>query len=185
MLNICGFRIQFDCPVDFSALPIFSPVPFDFDVLSDKELSSHPGHDSLNLENVSEEKTEKPLDVGSLIKAEPCYKIIKNLCLWNPSFTNIVLISSPMGMLGLPFLTREKGFSAKIYATEATTRLGKIMMDDLVAMHMEFKQFYGSEDDAILQWMRPEELKLLHRALREVAFGQDGADLGGWMPMYS
>lgn len=58
------------------------------------------------------------------------------------------------------------------------------MMDDLVAMHMEFKQFYGSEDDAILQWMRPEELKLLHRALREVAFGQDGADLGGWMPMY-
>lgn len=123
MLNICGFRIQFDCPVDFSALPIFSPVPFDFDVLSDKELSSHPGHDSLNLENVSEEKTEKPLDVGSLIKAEPCYKIIKNLCLWNPSFTNIVLISSPMGMLGLPFLTREKGFSAKIYATEATTRL--------------------------------------------------------------
>ncbi|XP_038890024.1 integrator complex subunit 9 homolog isoform X2 [Benincasa hispida] len=72
-----------------------------------------------------------------------------------------------------------------IYATEATARLGKIMMDDLVAMHMEFKQFYGSEDDGISQWMRQEEPKLLHRALREVAFGQDGADLGVWMPMYS
>lgn len=113
MLNVCGFRIQFDCPVDFSALSIFSPVPSDLDVLSDKEPSSHLGHGSLDLDNVSDE-TEKPLDVGYLIKAEPCYKIIKNLCLWNPSFTNIVLISSPMGMLGLPFLTREKGFSAKV-----------------------------------------------------------------------
>ncbi|KAL0540293.1 hypothetical protein IC582_024528 [Cucumis melo] len=182
MLNVCGFRIQFDCPVDFSALPIFSPVPSDLDVLSDKELSSHLGHGSLDLDNVSEE-TEKPLDVGSLIKAEPCYKIIKNL--WNPSFTNIVLISSPMGMLGLPFLTREKGFSAKIYATEATARLGKIMMDDLIAMHMEVKQFYGSEDDAISQWMGQEDLKLLHHKLREVTFGQNRADLSGWMPLYS
>ncbi|XP_022992602.1 integrator complex subunit 9 homolog isoform X4 [Cucurbita maxima] len=185
MLEVCGFRIQFDCPMDFSALPIFSPVPLDFDVISDEELSTHPGNGSFNLENVSEEKIEKPLDVGSLIKAEPWYKIIKNLRLWNLSFTDIVLISSPMGMLGLPFLTRQKGFSAKIYATEATARLGKMMMDDLVAMHMEFKQFYGSEDDATPQWMRQEELELLHHALKEVAFGQDEADLGGWMPMYS
>lgn len=113
MLNVCEFRIQFDCPVDFSALHIFSPVPFDFDIRSDEELSSHPGHGSLNLENVSK-KIEKPLDASSLIKAEPWYKIVKNLCFWNPSFTDIILISSPMGMLGLPFLTREKGFSAKV-----------------------------------------------------------------------
>lgn len=185
MFEVCGFRIQFDCPMDFSALPIFSPVPLDFYVISDEDLSTHPGNGSFNLENVSEEKIEKPLDVGSLIKAEPWYKIIKNLRLWNLSFTDIVLISSPMGMLGLPFLTRQKGFSAKIYATEATARLGKMMMDDLVAMHMEFKQFYGSEDDATPQWMRQEELELLHHALKEVAFGQDEADLGGWMPMYS
>ena len=58
------------------------------------------------------------------------------------------------------------------------------MMDDLIAMHMEFKQFYGSEDDAISQWMRKEDLSLLHHKLREVAFGQDRADFGGWMPMY-
>ncbi|XP_022938642.1 uncharacterized protein LOC111444811 isoform X4 [Cucurbita moschata] len=184
MFEVCGFRIQFDCPMDFSALPIFSPVPLDFYVISDEELSTHPGNGSFNLENVSEEKIEKPLDVGSLIKAEPWYKIINNLRLWNPSFTDIVLISSPMGMLGLPFLTREKDFSAKIYATEATARLGKMMMDDLIAMHMEFKQFYGSEDDATPQWMKQEELELLHHALKEVAFGQDEADLGGWMPMY-
>lgn len=114
MLEVCGFRIQFDCPMDFSALPIFSPVPLDFYVISDEELSTHPGNGSFNFENVSEEKIEKPLDVGSLIKAEPWYKIINNLRLWNPSFTDIVLISSPMGMLGLPFLTREKDFSAKV-----------------------------------------------------------------------
>ncbi|XP_022134134.1 integrator complex subunit 9 homolog isoform X2 [Momordica charantia] len=185
MLNVCGFRIQFDCPMDFSALPIFSPVPSDFDAVSDEELSGHPSHSSLNSENVSEKEIEKPLDASSLIKAEPWYKIVKNLHMWNPSFTDIILISSPMGMLGLPFLTRQKGFSAKIYVTEATARLGKFMMDDLVAMHMEFKQFYGCEDGAFPQWMRQEELELLHCALREAAFGSDGADLGGWMPMYS
>lgn len=58
------------------------------------------------------------------------------------------------------------------------------MMDDLIAMHMEVKQFYGSEDDAISQWMGQEDLKLLHHKLREVTFGQNRADLSGWMPLY-
>ncbi|KAF3950733.1 hypothetical protein CMV_023553, partial [Castanea mollissima] len=31
ILNVCGFRILFDCPMDLSALPIFSSVPTGFD----------------------------------------------------------------------------------------------------------------------------------------------------------
>lgn len=58
------------------------------------------------------------------------------------------------------------------------------MMDDLIAMHMEFKQFYGSEDDATPQWMGQEEVEVLHHVIRNVAFGQDGTDVGTWMPMY-
>lgn len=44
----------------------------------------------------------------------PRYRTVKNLLLWNVSFIDVVLISSPIGMLGLPFLTRDKEFSAKV-----------------------------------------------------------------------
>ncbi|KAJ6700464.1 INTEGRATOR COMPLEX SUBUNIT 9 [Salix koriyanagi] len=88
-----------------------------------------------------------------------------------------------MGMLALPFLTQTKGFSAKIYATEATTRLGQLMMEDLVSMHNEFQHFYGSNSGSP-QWMSWEELELLSPALRKVALGKDGTELGGWMPLY-
>jgi integrator complex subunit 9 len=36
------------------------------------------------------------------------------LHLWNASLIDVILISSPMGIMGLPFLTRRKGFSAKV-----------------------------------------------------------------------
>lgn len=57
---------------------------------------------------------DKLLDENSLIRAEPRYKMIKNLLLWDASFIDMVLITSPMGMLGLPYLTRNRYFSAKV-----------------------------------------------------------------------
>ncbi|KAJ7949326.1 Integrator complex subunit 9 [Quillaja saponaria] len=179
MLNFCGFRILFDCPVDLSALTIFSPVPTGFD--------SFPDEESCDFEFVTEkrQKVEKPLGANSLIRAEPWYKTVKSLHLWNISQIDVILISSPMGMLGLPFLTRMKGFSSKVYVTEASARLGQLMMDDLVSMHVEFRQFYGCEDSGFPQWLRHEELELLPPELREVVLGKDGTELGGWMPLYS
>ncbi|KAL8238850.1 hypothetical protein R6Q59_015417 [Mikania micrantha] len=87
-----------------------------------------------------------------------------------------------MGMLGLPFLTRAQGFSAKIYATEVTARLGQLMMEDLVANHMEFKQFYGSRETSLFQLFKQETLP---PALKEVVLGKDGTELGSWLPLYS
>lgn len=57
-------------------------------------------------------------------------------------------------------------------------------MDDLVSMHMEYKQFYGSEGSSDPQWMKWEEIELLPSLLRMIALGEDGAELGGWMPLY-
>ncbi|GAV79024.1 Beta-Casp domain-containing protein [Cephalotus follicularis] len=187
ILIICGFRILLECPVDLSALTIFSPVPSDFHTVLDEENSDHAAQDSLNAETVcwKRQKAEKPLEAKNLIYAEPWYKTVKNLHLWNVSFIDIVVISSPMGMLGLPFLTRVTGFSAKIYVTEATARLGQLMMEDLVSMHMEFRQFYGFEESGFPQWMDRKELELLPSALREIVFGKDGEELGSWMPLYS
>uniref|UniRef100_A0A2N9I2M8 Beta-Casp domain-containing protein n=1 Tax=Fagus sylvatica TaxID=28930 RepID=A0A2N9I2M8_FAGSY len=173
--------------MDLSALTIFSPVPTGFDAELDVKVSDFQDSSSSSLESVARkrQKIDKPLDGNDLIYAVPWYKTVNNLHLWNVSFIDIVLISSPMGLLGLPFLTQMKGFSAKIYVTEVTTRLGQLMMEDLVAMHMEFRQFYGPEVSSFPQWMRWEELELLPSALREVVLGKDGAELGAWMPLYS
>lgn len=94
ILNLCGFHILFDCPLDLSALTIFSPIT----------TSLYGNHD----------EHKKLLDRTDLIPAEPYYKTVEKLHLWNVSLIDVVLISSPMGMLGLPFLTRTQGFSAKV-----------------------------------------------------------------------
>lgn len=187
MVNICGFRILLDCPVDLSALTIFSPVPTCFDSPADKGTSDCPIYTSLDTEAVSQkrEKIENPLDASNLIQAEPWFKTVKSLHLWDVSFIDIVLISSPMGMLGLPFLTKNKGFSAKIYVTEATAKIAQLMMEDLISMHMEYRQLYGNEESGYPQWMNWEELERLPSAIREIALGNDIEDLGCWMPLYS
>lgn len=68
--------------------------------------------------------------------------------------------------------------------TEATARLGQLMMDDLVSMHMEIRQLLGPEESSFPSWMKWEELKLLPSSLRDVALGKDGGELGSWMPLY-
>jgi integrator complex subunit 9 len=104
MLNFCGIRILFDCPLDLSALVAFSPIPTSLDALSFEESNN----------NEKRQKVEDLLDAKSLIFAEPWYKTVNNLHLWNASLIDVILISSPMGIMGLPFLTRRKGFSAKV-----------------------------------------------------------------------
>jgi integrator complex subunit 9 len=117
MLNVCGVRILFDCPLDLSALTIFYPVPTGFDgVVDDEKADLLQICSTSDSESVTQkrQKIEMPLNVNDLICAVPWYKTVRNLHLWNVSFIDIVLISSPMGMLGLPYLTQMKGFSAKV-----------------------------------------------------------------------
>ncbi|KAK2440076.1 integrator complex subunit [Trifolium repens] len=175
MLNFCGIRILFDCPLDLSALMAFSPIPTSLDALLFEESNN----------NEKRQKVEDLLDAKSLIFAEPWYKTVNNLHLWNASLIDVILISSPMGIMGLPFLTRRKGFSAKIYVTEASARLGQLMMEDLVSMHAEFRQFYGPEESSFPPWLRQEQLEILPSVLKEILLGKDGVESGGWMPLYS
>lgn len=119
ILNICGFTILLDCPLDLSALTIFSPIPSSSEAshLDKESPDSLHCSDLLDLEEPlfrKRQKVEKSLDADDLICAVPWYKTVNNLHLWNASFIDAVLISSPMGMLGLPFITRMKGFSAKV-----------------------------------------------------------------------
>lgn len=120
ILNICGLRVLFDCPLDLSGLSIFSPIGFDeeeYKVSSCNELRESECLDR------KRQKVEKPLDASNLIHSEPYYKTVNDLHLWNASFIDVVVISSYMGMLGLPFLTRQKGFSAKVRTSYALVLL--------------------------------------------------------------
>ncbi|XP_047336379.1 integrator complex subunit 9 homolog [Impatiens glandulifera] len=179
IIDVEGFQILLDCPIDLSVLPIFSPVPIDSNAISYNEESDS------SLGEMKSQKTEMPLSSNNLIKSEPSYRIVESLQLWDISFINIVLISSPMSMLGLPFITRKKGFSAKVYATEATVRIGQLLMEDLVAMHAEYKQFYGPQETRFPSWMKWENLEMLPSALRDIVLGKDGSRLGGWVHLYS
>lgn len=72
----------------------------------------------------------------------------------------------------------------QIYVTEAAARLGQLMMEELVSMHMELKQIYGAEGSDFPEWMKWEELDHLPSVLREIISGKDGGELGGWVPLY-
>ncbi|XP_038988747.1 integrator complex subunit 9 homolog isoform X3 [Phoenix dactylifera] len=158
MLELCGFRLLLECPLDLSALTVFAPIS----------------------------ATDNDANASGLIKAQPWYKTVAALHLWDPSLIGAILVSTPAGMLGLPFLARNPKFSGKIYATEATARIGRLMMEELVAMHAEFVQFYGPDErPGLPEWMKWEELEKLPPALREVVMGEDGEELGSWMPLAS
>ncbi|XP_057780582.1 uncharacterized protein LOC130999093 isoform X2 [Salvia miltiorrhiza] len=177
ILDISGVWVLFDCPLDLSSLTVFSPLPVNsHDINNDK--FSFSSQKFVGVESNEEKRG------NSLIYAEPRYRTVKNLLSWNISFIDVVLISSPMGMLGLPFLTRNTGFSAKVYATEAATRIGQLLMEDLVNMHKEFRQCYGPESDAP-RWMKWDKLEMLPLELKKTIFGADGTDFGCWMPLYS
>ncbi|KAF8015734.1 hypothetical protein BT93_H1306 [Corymbia citriodora subsp. variegata] len=185
MLSVCGFRILIDCPLDLSALAVCAPIPPT--AVQDEEDSERSVDESGGCEsgNGEREDTAKPMNAKALICLEPWYKTVVNLHLWNLLFIDVVLISSPAGMLGLLFLMRAEGFSAKVYVTEVAAKLGKLMMGDLVSMHVKFRQFSGSEEFSSPHWMKWEELELLPSASKEMVLGTDGIELGGWMPLYS
>lgn len=110
IITVSGFRILLDCPLDLSSLMIFSPIPTH--AFSNPEL---PSPDSVDQKR---QKHERPIDSSELIRAQPWFKTVTSLHLWNVPFIDVVLISSPMGMLGLPFLSRVNGFRAKVNVEE-------------------------------------------------------------------
>ncbi|XP_042034676.1 integrator complex subunit 9-like [Salvia splendens] len=172
ILDISGVSVLVDCPMDLSSLTIFSPLPVD-------------SHD-INIDNISFSSADSNEENrgNGLVYAEPRYRTVTKLHSWNISFIDVVLITSPIGMLGLPFLTRKKGFTAKVYATKAASRIGQLMMEDLVYMHKEFRQFYGPESDEPI-WMKWDRLEMLPLEMKKIVFGADETDFGCWMPLFS
>ncbi|KAF3786838.1 Integrator complex subunit 9 [Nymphaea thermarum] len=196
MVHICGLQILLECPLDLSAMRVFSPIPtISYRKNPHKNLSDHQldklGNVYLKsnkmgsgrIDAQGSDGTGSVFDAGDLIMAEPWYKMVP-LHLWDVSMIDVVLISTPAGMLGLPFLTNDKRFNAKIYATEPVLKLGQLMMDELVQMHEEFIQCYGPSNSHLAQWMSLEELNKLPTQLSDIIMGEDFRDLANWRPLY-
>ncbi|CAH8290576.1 unnamed protein product [Eruca vesicaria subsp. sativa] len=179
MLNISGFRVLIDCPLDLLAITIFSPVPCDVGF----EASAYPSEEDAQNPIQKKQKMERQMSFDDLVCVEPWYKTVKTLHLWEVSLIDIVLISNPMGLLGLPFLTQNPRFCAKIYMTEATAKIGQLMMEDLVSMHMEFRRLHGPEDSSFPCWTKNLDGEEVPSVLKNVVF--NGDDLGSWMRLYS
>uniref|UniRef100_A0A1J3F0D0 Integrator complex subunit 9 n=1 Tax=Noccaea caerulescens TaxID=107243 RepID=A0A1J3F0D0_NOCCA len=179
MLNLSGFRILIDCPLDLSAITIFAPLPYDVGF----EASEYPSDAQNPIQKM--QKLARQMTPDDLVCAEPWYKTVKALHLWEVSLIDLVLISNPMGLLGLPFLTQNPRFCAKIYMTEATARIGQLMMEDLVSMHMEFRRFHGPQDSRFPVWTKNLDGEQVPPLLKKVVFGESGDDLGSWMRLYS
>lgn len=71
-----------------------------------------------------------------------------------------------------------------MYVTEAAARIGQLMMEDLVNMHKEFRQFYGPEASDGPEWMKWDEIEMLPLELKQILCGSDGMKFGAWMPLY-
>lgn len=72
----------------------------------------------------------------------------------------------------------------EVYATEPAARIGKLMMLELVSMHMEFRQFYGRDESEFPNWLKREELELVHPTLRRILGSYSSVDMSAWQPLY-
>uniref|UniRef100_A0ACD5XC49 Uncharacterized protein n=1 Tax=Avena sativa TaxID=4498 RepID=A0ACD5XC49_AVESA len=158
LLELEGLRLLLDCPIDLSALSAFAPVPL--------------GADSG--------------DAGDLIRAVPYYWSPAAVAATRAGGVDAVLVSSAMGMLGLPFLTRLSSFAnTKVYVTEVAARIGKLMMVELVEMHSAFASYYGPDMAETPKWMDGEKLGKLLSLLQNIVIEDEGSDLSPLMPLYS
>ncbi|XP_078445355.1 integrator complex subunit isoform X2 [Wolffia australiana] len=171
IVEIGGFRILLECPVDLSAVVAFAPISSD--------------RTGIEIAGNGEDKECSFLSIDALIDSVPWIKTVRSLGLWDLSLFDVVLISSPMGLLGLPVLTQSSNFSAKIYATETAMKFGKLMMEDLASMHEEALQFHGPEDNLTCpEWMKWSELEKFHQLIRNIIVGKAAEDIGSWFPLY-
>lgn len=124
------------------------------------------------------------VDGHFFLDVEPWYKTAE-FGLLDVSSIDAVLISNPEGMLGLPLLTRMGEFSAKIYATSVTAKLGQLMMEELVSMHAEYVQSFGRSDPSKMPfWLELMTLDELPEIMKKALVDDDGVGRANWHNLY-
>ncbi|CAK9860072.1 unnamed protein product [Sphagnum jensenii] len=179
LLEICQTRVLLECPLDLSVLAIFLPS---FESVQDEGKQKHKSHTDVMSASLSFLKENSG---QVLIEGEPWYKTAE-LGLVEVALLDAVVVSNPLGLLGLPFLTKNPDFSAKIYMTEATAKIGQLMMEELVNMHAECIQVHGrSRDGQLPSWLNISTLDTLPAILRDSIVGRSLAGRANWHLLYN
>ncbi|KAH7437703.1 hypothetical protein KP509_05G084800 [Ceratopteris richardii] len=124
------------------------------------------------------------MDGHVFLDVEPWYKTA-DFSLVDISSLDVILISSPESMLGLPLLTRSGNFTGKIYATSVTAKLGQLIMEELVCMHAEYIQNFGSSSPEFKpSWLNPPAFQDYPASFKKALVDDDGVGRANWHLLY-
>jgi len=121
LLRLGDVTILLDCPLDLRALSVFVPQ---------YRTVTFPIQTPLDAERPAGSAAAASGDVLVVLNGRhrifgPLQLCPPRLDLLDVAAIDVVLISNPTGILGLPYLVRRPGFRARIFATEPTAELGR------------------------------------------------------------
>ncbi|XP_034593755.1 uncharacterized protein [Setaria viridis] len=155
VLELEGLRFLLDCPIDLSALAVFSPVPLTGD--AGGLIRAVPRYWSPAAAAAAREG-----GVDAILVSSATGMLGLPFLTRLPGFVN-----------------------TKIYVTEVAARIGKLMMRELVEMHRAFVRYYGPDTDGLPKWMEGDKLNGLVSMLQKLVTEDEGKDLTSLMPLYS
>jgi len=145
LLRLGDVTILLDCPLDLRGLAVFVPQ---------YRTVTFPIQTPLDAERPATAAAAASGDV--LVVLNGRHRILGPLQLCPPRLDlldvaaiDVVLISNPTGILGLPYLVRRPGFRARVFATEPTAELGRCVRPRRASV------WYGNGDGRADSLVRP------------------------------
>ena len=168
LLHLESLTVMLDCSLDLTAFLHFLPLPL---TPSEPSLPAWGGAPNSaprpTLEVFRENKSIDQIFLDSCLEARAPL-----LPLLDPSCIDVVLISSYNNMLALPYLLQQPGFRGRVYATEPSASIGRLLMEELVG-HLE-----RLPKPECKGWKR-----VRHPKLDSLGMGED--EVITWRPLYS
>ncbi|KAL6073089.1 Integrator complex subunit 9 [Balamuthia mandrillaris] len=189
VLKLKGTMLMLDCGLELSAFLRFLPrVPR----CGEAERSKKRKQSSKSREN--EARSAVPLQTigGNIfIEDSPLRVQLPQLELLDMSSVDAILISNARNMLALPFITEYTSFRGKVYATEPTVQIGRMLMKELVTYVEESTRIYSGSNHMSSKsttidksgsrcWLNEDLVSSLPRILQE----QLGNAATDWQKLY-
>ncbi|KAF2073750.1 hypothetical protein CYY_004952 [Polysphondylium violaceum] len=143
LLEYKNTKIILDCGMDLSFLSQFLP-PKENNNDSDNNNNENDENNNSNNNNVKKDQQQKCIKNinnsyfidtgnGSMKYSTPMFEMVIDF-----STIDAILISNYTNIFSLPFITEHTNFKGKIYATEPTTQIGKLLLEELVLFDRQY-----------------------------------------------
>ena len=168
VLHLESLTVMLDCSLDLTSFLHFLPLPL---TPSEPSLppwkAAHLVAPNSILDLFRENDCVAQVFVDSCLEARaPLFPIL------DPSSIDVVLISSYSNMMALPYLLAQRGFCGRVYATEPSASIGRLLMEELAGYLERLPKTEGRG------WKQVRDPKLDSLGMRE-------EDVITWRPLYS